>query len=138
MNTPRSARSELQEWLRSEDLLLYLKVLPDGWRELLADAGFVPRVVDLIGAESKADLMEAFKVSLGLDAWFGANWDALNDALYGPEEPGTPPVILVLRQPEAGLKLPKQDFQTLLDIVTEVAESERSTLQGAIILSPEP
>jgi hypothetical protein len=49
--------------------------------EDLTRAGWATATVDLNGAESKADIIEAVAASLGFPDWVGRNWDALDDAL---------------------------------------------------------
>ena len=49
--------------------------------EGLTRAGWATGTVDLNGAESKADIIEAVAASLGFPDWVGRNWDALDDAL---------------------------------------------------------
>ena len=128
----------LAEWLRSDHVLLFLPECPDELPAFITNAGFNPVDVDLTGVESKTDLMQAMRDALDLDAWFGANWDALNDALYGPEDPEASTAVLILRRPEHGFRLSNEDFQTLLEIISEVAESDRSALRGALVVGREP
>lgn len=52
-----------------------------GWRTARLDTG---------GLSDKADLMERVATALDLPAWFGRNWDALEDALRDLDHrPGT-------------------------------------------------
>lgn len=47
----------------------------------LEQAGWATAAVDLTAATRKRAVMAAFADGLDLPSWFGANWDALEDAL---------------------------------------------------------
>lgn len=136
MSAPAAWRARLLDWLAGDQPVLFLPEAEADDEQLISQleqAGFDPVAVDLAEVVDKSGLMAAMRDALGLDAWFGANWDALSDALYGPEAPIERAQVLVLQLPPSGLELDAADLRILLDIVAEVAGSERSTLRGAIV-----
>jgi hypothetical protein len=126
----------LRDWLAGEAPLLLLPEAEPAEQlpTLLDEAGFAPVVVDFSEIVDKHSLMAAMRDVLGLDAWFGANWDALADALHGPEGPVERDQVLVLQVPPSGLLLSDADFVMLLEIIGDVAGSERSCLRGAVVV----
>lgn len=134
MSSSGGWRSRLRDWLRGCDALLFLNEASHGLPDELRLAGYLPVPIDFGEIEDKAGLMEALRDALGLGPWFGANWDALNDALFGPDTPDAAKTVLVLQRPATGQRLPEADFDTLLEIITDVAASERSTLRGAVVV----
>ena len=49
--------------------------------DALRGGGLTPRKVSLKGAATKAELLNRLAQALELPAWFGGNWDALEDCL---------------------------------------------------------
>ena len=128
-------QEQLGHWLASDDALLFLPPAAGvGLADMLSERDWTPVSVDLSGIGSKAELMAEMRSALNLDDWFGANWDALNDALHGPEDPAAGPWVLLLKLPAAGTELPEPDLDTLLDIIRDVAAADTSHLRGAIVL----
>lgn len=88
--------------------------------------------VDRAPVFSKATLLHALYQSLALTADFGFNWDALEDALFGPDDPNALPRVLVFR--DFGL-LEERDpdsARTFVDIVDTVTDNPASTLRGML------
>lgn len=56
-------------------------------------AGWPVARLDTGELRDKADLMERIAIALSLPAWFGRNWDALEDALRDLDEP--PGLVLI-------------------------------------------
>lgn len=133
-------RFQLSDWLTGQQTLLALPgwIDPAALDQCLSEAGFDPVSIDFGPIADKPALMRAMQIALGLDEWFGANWDALGDALFGPEIQVERSRVLVFLLPADGPGLDEADFRTLLQIVREVAESDRSTLKGAIVLGGSP
>ena len=88
--------------------------------------------VDRAPVYDKATLLHALYQSLPLTADFGFNWDALEDALFGPEDPAAPPRVLVFRDFELLEERDPDAARTFLDIVRTVAGNPASTLQGLL------
>lgn len=126
----------LSDWLVGGEAVLALPapVAAHSVVQRVDAAGFQAVPIDFAPITDKPALMRAMQDALALDDWFGANWDALGDALFGPETPVERATVLVLCLPPAGLTLNEADFATLLQIIRDVAGSGRSTLKGAIVL----
>ena len=88
--------------------------------------------VDRAPVFDKATLMHALYQSLQLPAWFGFNWDALQDALYGPEDADAPPRMLVFRDFELLEERDPASARTFLEIVDAIAADPASTLIGMV------
>ena len=74
---------------------------------------------DLGGAPNKEALLERLALALGFPAWFGGNWDALEDCLTDLSwRAGAGHVILIKDQDE----LPADDLGVLLEVLAAAAE----------------
>jgi len=78
------------------------------------------RVVHLHGPADKTQLFQAFARSLGLPAWFGHNWDALEEAL-GDLTPPSAGLVLRLSGLEALAAQDAGTIQALLELLDDVA-----------------
>jgi hypothetical protein len=88
--------------------------------------------VDRAPVYDKETLLHALYQALPLGGDFGFNWDALVDALFGPEDPHAPPRVLVFRDLELLEERAPLAARIFLDIVHSVAADPRSTLQGLV------
>jgi len=88
--------------------------------------------VDRTPVFDKATLLGALHEALGLPAWFGFNWDALQDALFGPDGGDAPPRVLVFRDLALLEGRDPETARTFLDIVRTVSSNPASTLRGLI------
>jgi hypothetical protein len=88
--------------------------------------------VDRAPVFDKSTLLHALYQSLQLPAWFGFNWDALQDALFGPEDDDAPSRMLVFRDFELLEERDPDSARTFLDIVETVAADPASTLAGMV------
>ena len=127
---------QLQEWL---DTGLPLLRLPEATpvTEVLAPLsarGLEPCTVDLGSLPDKAALLAALHQALDLGPWFGFNWDALEEALYGPEDRAAPERVLVCVGFQAFHARAATDAEVFLDIVPTVAANPDSNLRGCILL----
>jgi hypothetical protein len=98
----------------------------------LRDDGIEGVWVDRAPVFDKPTLLHALYQSLQLPAWFGFNWDALQDALFGPEDANAPPRVLVFRDFELLEERDPDTARTFLEIVGTVAADPRSTLTGMV------
>jgi len=74
---------------------------------------------DLDGAPDKEALLERLALALGFPAWFGGNWDALEDCLTDLSwRAGGGQVVLI----EGHGALPVDDLGVLLDVLAAAAE----------------
>ncbi|TVP82325.1 barstar family protein [Thioalkalivibrio sp.] len=128
--------SVLRDWLSGPAPLLELPgdTNPDGVLEALCDQGFDARRVDLAGVSDKAGLLDALHRALALGDWFGFNWDALEEALYGPEDRSAPERVVVMTGFEAFRTQAPKDAGVVLDILRSVAETPGSGLRGCVLI----
>jgi hypothetical protein len=129
-------RPGLWEWLASPEPVFEVE---DGASvtELLAalgERGLDARTVDLGPFSGKADLLEALHGVLELDEWFGFNWDALEEALHGPEaEDSEGRVLVCIGFNQFQVRAP-EDAEIFLDIVRTVASTPGSGLRGCVLV----
>ena len=88
--------------------------------------------VDRAPVFDKTSLLHALYQALPLTADFGFNWDALEDALFGPEDPEAPTRMLVFQDLELLEERDPEAAATFLDIVREVSDNPASTLAGLV------
>ena len=93
-----------------------------------------PRVVDLAPLNGKTELLKDLHRVLDLGPWFGFNWDALEEALHGPEERGAPERVLVCEGFQKFSEGAPTDAGILLDIVRTVARIPTSGLRGCVLI----
>ena len=86
-----------------------------------ATSGGSPRVsrVSLAGALDKNELLARLARALQFPAWFGANWDALEDCLTDLSWLGADGHVLLL---EGASGLPADDFGVLADVLSSSAQ----------------
>jgi len=126
----------LRDWLSGTAPLLELPgdTDPDGVLEALCDQGINARRVDLAGVSDKAGLLDAIHRALELGDWFGFNWDALEEALYGPEDRNAPERVVVITGFEAFRTQAPKDADVVLDILRSVAGTPGSGLRGCVLI----
>lgn len=92
--------------------------------------------VDLRGADGKEALLERIAQGLGFPAWFGGNWDALEDCLQDLSWRTGEGQVLLLRE---FADLPADDLGVLLDVLASSAAywSERGRPFFAVLIDPE-
>jgi hypothetical protein len=88
--------------------------------------------VDRAPVFDRTSLLHALYQALLLTADFGFNWDALEDALFGPEDPDSPPRVLVFHDLEVLEERDPETARTFLAIVHDVSENPASTLAGLV------
>ncbi|MFO8004611.1 barstar family protein [Thioalkalivibrio sp.] len=134
---PRGADpSAPSDWLRGSAPLLELPgdTDRDGILRALREQGLDPRQVDLAGVTDKATLLAQFHRALELGDWFGFNWDALEEALYGPEDRDVPDRVLVITGFAAFRARAPRDAAVVLDILRSVAGTPGSGLRGGVLI----
>jgi hypothetical protein len=126
----------LRDWLSGLAPLLELPgdTDPDWVLEALRDQGIDPRGVDLAGVSDKVGLLDALHRALELGDWFGFNWDALEEALYGPEDRSAPERVVVITGFEAFRTHAPKDAAMVLDILRGVAGTPGSGLRGCVLV----
>jgi hypothetical protein len=133
---PAADPAVLRDWLSGPAPLLELPgdTDPDWVLEALCAQGIDPRRVDLTGVSDKAGLLDALHRALELGDWFGFNWDALEEALYGPEDRSAPERVVVITGFDAFRTHAPQDAAIVLDILRSVAETPGSGLRGCVLV----
>jgi len=95
---------------------------PESLKSAASAASMRYRQVDLHGVTSKAELMNALGKGLDLPKHFGANWDALADAIEDSDWLGAHGQVVLLRHTAPYRKAHAADWETLSDILGEAAE----------------
>ena len=89
--------------------------------------------LSLRGVENKTDLMSAMAKAFNFPPTFGANWDALADALQDSACAGAQGCVLHLS--DSGMSmLPEVDRGTLLDVLSQTAEYWRGHGAAFVVL----
>ena len=126
----------LDGWLAGADPVLRLPGDTDP--EVVAGAlralGLEPWCADLGSARDKGTMLAGLHAALDLGEWFGFNWDALEDALHGPEDRGVPERVLILSGFSGFRGRAPEEADTLLDIVRDVALIPESGLRGCVLI----
>ncbi|MGH8765990.1 MAG: barstar family protein [Burkholderiales bacterium] len=76
--------------------------------------------INLGGIADKGELMRTVAAALGFPAWFGANWDALEDCLTDLSWTGADGHVLLIEGEGA---LPVEDNGTFVDVLRAAAAS---------------
>lgn len=79
--------------------------------------------IDLQGCRDKQDLLDRIAKNLPLPASFGHNWDALTDCMRDLSWLKAPGYLFLFDHAEDLRDASEEDFDTLLDILDEAAES---------------
>lgn len=98
----------------------------------LRDEGIDAVWVDRAPVFDKTSLLHALYQAVPFTGDFGFNWDALEDALFGPDDPAAPPRVLVFQDFELLEERDPAAARVFLDIVRTVAENPASTLTGMV------
>jgi hypothetical protein len=131
--TRHSAETDaLRAWLSGVEPSLALPpgTEPGAVLQALTDGGVDPREVDLTSVSDKMGLLAEFQASLELGGWFGCNWDALEEGLYGPEDRAALERVLVLTGFEGFRSRDPEAARILLDILSTVAGTPESGFRG--------
>lgn len=88
--------------------------------------------VDRAPVFDRDTLLHALYQALHMPAWFGFNWDALEEMLYGSDDGDAAPRVLVFRDLELLEQRDPTTARTFLDIVDSVAADPASSLQGIV------
>ncbi len=102
--------------------------------DILRDQDIDARAVDLGAVADKAALLQTLHQALEFGDWFGFNWDALEDALHGPEDRAARERVLVVSGLQVLQTHAPADAEVFLDIVQTVAETPESGLRGCVLI----
>jgi hypothetical protein len=100
----------------------------------IRERGLDPRIIDLGSISGKVDLLEALHRILELGPWFGFNWDALEEALHGPEGEGASERVLVCMGSERFHERASRAARIFLEIVGTVSRSRDSGMRGCVLI----
>ncbi len=90
-------------------------------RKAAGDAGFVLFEANLDSVRGKQNLLNALAEAAHFPDWFGANWDALVDALCDLSWQEAKGYVLLLRNVRATLGLSANDREIVQDIFADTA-----------------
>ena len=91
--------------------------------------------VDRAPVFDKTTLLHALYQALQLPAWFGFNWDALEDCLHDVGSHSSVPHVLVFNDFELLEEREPATAETFLDIMRTVSSHPESTLRGLVRVS---
>jgi RNAse (barnase) inhibitor barstar len=100
--------------------------------------GFRATRIDLAECDDKEAVLAAVATALEFPDWFGHNWDALTDCLTDLSWSQAPGYVLVLSGSGGFASLAPDDFDTLIEILSQ-ASASWSELQvpfWAFVLEP--
>lgn len=86
------------------------------------DAALCVARLDLADCRDKADLLQRLADALRFPAWFGHNWDALDDALHDLSWLPASGYVLLFEHAGTLRDAAEDDFETLLDILAGAAD----------------
>lgn len=92
---------------------------PEDLRSAIENAGFALFDTDLKGVKGKQNLLNALAAAAGFPPEFGANWDALADALCDLSWRQANGYVLLLRGASDTLGLSANDREIALDIFAD-------------------
>ncbi|AGA34437.1 Barstar (barnase inhibitor) [Thioalkalivibrio nitratireducens DSM 14787] len=133
---PPADPSTLPDWLAGPEPLLELPggSDPAAVLDALRHGSLDAQHVDLVGVADKAMLLDRLHQALGFGAWFGFNWDALEEALFGPENRSGPERVLVVTGFEGFRERDPAAAEVFVDILRTVARTPGSGLRGAVLV----
>ena len=115
---------------------LHFDVDPNIVGELMhkaGDLGFIMFDVNVNSVRSKEELL--YRFAQHLPAYFGRNWDALEECLRDLDVGNSRGILLVLRSADALQELPASERDTLLSILRATASFwEQENIQFAALL----
>ncbi len=98
-------------------------------------AGHALHRVDLSDAASKPAILEALSTELRFPAWFGDNWDALQDAVcdlsWLPESRG---IVLVVEGTDVVRATAPDELDTLIEVLRAAATYWESEKRSFLVL----
>ena len=117
--------------------------LPEADIDELVEAAAVNRFaclrIDLQGCLDKAELLRRLAAALHFPAHFGANWDALADALGELRRGDVPGFVLLIERSAAMRRAARDDFKTAMEVLQAACRdwAERKTPFWCFIALPE-
>jgi len=93
----------------------------DALRDRARTQGLAWLEADLASARSKSALLDALAAAADFPAWFGRNWDALEDSLTDFSWRPAAGYVLRLRNTEAARQALAAEWRTLIEVLQAVA-----------------
>lgn len=124
MTTPLPHQSDFATLLPRADRAVVVHLPQESAPAIAAaahDLGFLCVEVDLAEVDDKESLLSALAEGLAFPAWFGHNWDALEDCLNDMSWSNAEGYVLVLRHADGVHGRAEGDFLTLLRILADVS-----------------
>jgi RNAse (barnase) inhibitor barstar len=97
-------------------------------------AGRGALVARLAGPASKEELLDMLARELAFPAWFGRNWDALDELLRYPEPPDDRPILIVWDDVDRLESIDPDSASTAHDIFVSAAEERSAAGASPLIL----
>jgi hypothetical protein len=91
--------------------------------------------IDRAPVFDRTTLLHALYQALQLPAWFGFNWDALEECLFDDQDNSGRPRVLVFHDLELLEERDPEAARTFLDIVQTVAADPTTALRGVLRVS---
>ncbi|MEK7300786.1 MAG: barstar family protein [Nitrospirota bacterium] len=123
MTPPRTLMSYLQTPIAPWSSLLVLPAGTTATTLVKAPAGFTLRVVHGKKCSTPAGLFTEFARALGFPDYFGHNWDAMEECLADLEWLPAKGYILLLTDAQAVLADDEDEYETLLEILSDAGEA---------------
>ncbi|MEO5940144.1 MAG: barstar family protein, partial [Candidatus Limnocylindrales bacterium] len=95
----------------------------------------IARVALLAGPRSKGELLEQLSAELAFPAWFGRNWDALEELLRAPVPDDDRAIIVVWHDPD---RLPATERSTALAVFAGAAAWRADARRRPLIVLVSP
>ncbi|WP_006786293.1 barstar family protein [Thiorhodospira sibirica] len=105
----------------------------DLYAALVAE-GFAVAIVDQAPVVDKDTLLHALYQACRLPAYFGFNWDALQDVLSDREDPDSPALVLLFAHFSVFAQRSPEAAQIFLEIVEETSHSPCARIHALIVL----
>ena len=97
-----------------------LNCSPSSLRDAVADAELAFFELDLAAVHGKAEFLAALAQAFQMPAWFGANWDALADALSDLSWRPAAGYVLLLQNSGATFNLTAEDYRMVRELLLEM------------------
>lgn len=123
MTPPRTLMSYLQTPKAPWSSLLVLPAGTTATALVKAPAGFALRVVHGKKCSTPAGLFTEFARALGFPDYFGHNWDAMEECLADLEWLPAKGYVLLLTDAQAVLADDEDEYETLLEILSDAGEA---------------
>lgn len=130
MTPPRTLASYLQSPKAPWSSLLVIPADATASAQVTVPAGFVLRVINGKKCSTPAGLFTEFARALEFPDYFGHNWDAMEECLADLEWLPAKGYILLITDAQAVLPVDADEYDTLLEILSDAGEAWSSGQAG--------